>query len=163
MWQGARAPAPAPPPAVWALWGSGRLWLPVLPGAGSGTEASFPGTLGPAPGLTQPVGRQVQALTTLSGRAGGPEAHPGLHRAERRQLRGVFEAGAPGTTPGASGEIAGKTPEGHFVMSVGDSSKGKGPQATSFVGTAGIPDTSVFTGFCILDTMLGVCEGRRVL
>lgn len=35
-------------------------------------------------------------LTVLLARAGGPETHPRLHRAERRQLRGVIEADTPG-------------------------------------------------------------------
>lgn len=37
-------------------------------------------------------------LTVLSARAGSPETHPGLHCAERRQLRGVTEADTPGAT-----------------------------------------------------------------
>lgn len=91
------------------------LRAPGVPGwAQRGTGPSVPQSLAPlsiatplpvAWGWACPAGAgsgpwPAQVLTESLARAGGPEAHPGLHRAERGQLRGVFEAGAPGTTLG---------------------------------------------------------------
>lgn len=110
----------------------------------------------------------VQALTELSARAGGPEAHPGLHRAERRQLCGVFEAGPPGTTLGPLGEGRGPL-QGHLAGSVWSlwavlrgGAKGQnfyGESGTSERETLRIPDALVFTGdLCFLKQTWGSVE-----
>lgn len=95
---------------------------------------------------------QAQALTVFPARVGGPEAHLGLHRAERRQLRGVFEAGAPGTTPGTLG--GGR--EGHFARNVWglwSVLRGRGQRSVLLwgqvglqIGTLRIADAVVFMG-----------------
>lgn len=120
--------APCPHPAVWGaqvfLRGEQGLWedvrarqAPVVPGAGSGRDAPLlPSAVSSSghrdsssrhPGSAHAGARSVpwsaRVLTMFSARAGGAEAHPGLHRAERGQLRGVFEASTPGTTPGPLG------------------------------------------------------------
>uniref|UniRef100_A0A4X1W825 Rho guanine nucleotide exchange factor 10 like n=1 Tax=Sus scrofa TaxID=9823 RepID=A0A4X1W825_PIG len=98
-------------PAPQALVVQERPWeghVPSVPAALSllGEVILFrsPGALHTAGACSVP--RLAQALTVLSARAGGPKAHPGLHRAERRQLRGVSEAGTPGLPQPSDGDGA---------------------------------------------------------